>query len=366
MKVLYFISWYSVFLKRMVTQMKKRYPELEYSVFTTGEGKDGIEKAGMTSEFEQIYAYRSKVELVKLIQNLPHYDVIQFKAIDFQWTAFAGTLRRKCDVFIVSVGGSDIYRTGNFIHFMQKRLLKRADWITAESPQVLNDLWKIMKNTYPEVSHSINRFGIPVLETINEEPVTDKKRELKRRHIDENRIIITCGHNAKEQHQHLEMIDAINRLSVDIRKKLHLVLPLTYPEGKENYIRKIREKMENQGYEYTLITEFMDEHESAIWAQIADIMIHVQTTDSLSSSMLEYMYGGSIVVAGKWLPYENLKERGIFFLTVNEVADLTACLKDCLDNIQVMKDKCRANRKLIWEMSSWDAVSKEWYKLYTS
>lgn len=366
MKVLFFVSWYSVYVKSLIIQMKKRYPELEYSVFTTRKGKDGIENAGIASEFEHIYAYSNKRELIKQIWSLPHYDVIQFKSMDLQWTGFAGSLRKKCDVFIVSVGGSDIYRTGGFIHFMQKRLLKRADWITAESLQVLNDLGKIMKNTYSDIPHNVNRFGVTVLENINEEPVMERGRELEKWHIDENKIIITCGHNAKEQHQHLEMIDAISRLSAEARERLHLVFPLTYPKGNEVYIGSIREKLLDLGCEYTFITEFMDEHACAAWAQLSDIMIHVQTTDQLSSSMLEYMYGGSIVIAGKWLPYDNLKERGIFFLTVNEVADLTACLQECLEDFQALKERCRANRKLIWEMSSWDAVAKEWYKLYTS
>jgi hypothetical protein len=42
----------------------------------------------------------------------------------------------------------------------------------------------------------------------------------------------------------------------------------------------------------------MDFVEISNLTKIVDIRIHVQTTDSLSATMLEHLYAGNIVIAG--------------------------------------------------------------------
>lgn len=102
----------------------------------------------------------------------------------------------------------------------------------------------------------------------------------------------------------------------------------------------------------------------AEYALVSDIMIHVQTTDQLSSTMLEEMYAGSIVLAGKWLPYQSLHKKGMFFLDVDEICDITMILEDVVENIEKYRTKCERNKVIVRKHSSWDELASKWYALW--
>lgn len=104
--------------------------------------------------------------------------------------------------------------------------------------------------------------------------------------------------------------------------------------------------------------------EMAMYALVSDIMIHVQRTDQLSSTMLEEMYAGSVVIAGSWLPYQHLREKGIYFLEVNTVSDVTPLLENVVEHLDEYRDKCALNSTLVYANSSWDILSEKWYALW--
>ena len=112
-----------------------------------------------------------------------------------------------------------------------------------------------------------------------------------------------------------------------------------------------------------ILTEFMDFQSMAQYAMISDIMLHVQTTDQLSSTMLEEMYAGSIVIAGSWLPYKSLRKKGVYFIDVDTISDIISVLSDVVTNIEQYKEKCRDNAKIIWKYSSWDELAPRWRAL---
>lgn len=162
----------------------------------------------------------------------------------------------------------------------------------------------------------------------------------------------------------MDMLDAINKLPQDVKEEIVCVVPMTYPTGMETYIGKVRNKLDGIGIEYLILTDFMDFQSMAEYALISDIMIHVQTTDQLSSAMLEEMYAGSVVIAGSWLPYKSLHSEGIYFLDIDKIADLTAALADVVINIEEYKEKCRNNEEIVWKHSSWGELSPMWHALW--
>ena len=108
----------------------------------------------------------------------------------------------------------------------------------------------------------------------------------------------------------------------------------------------------------------MDFEKMAEYALVSDIMVHVQTTDQLSSTMLEEMYAGSVVVAGSWLPYASLHNKGIFFLDTDSIDGLSGILEEVIVNIDEYKLKCKDNASLVYENSSWESVSGKWYNMW--
>ena len=126
----------------------------------------------------------------------------------------------------------------------------------------------------------------------------------------------------------------------------------------------MKDRLSKSGLEFVVFTDFMDFQDMAEYALISDIMLHVQTTDQLSSTMLEEIYAESIVIAGKWLPYSSLHEMGIYFLDVDEIKDITCLLEDVVMNINEYKQRCRGNSDIVWNHSSWNALAPKWHALW--
>ncbi len=206
-------------------------------------------------------------------------------------------------------------------------------------------------------------FGVEVLDYIKK--VTSDKRQIRQKFgINNNKIIITCGHNSSTEHQHKKIIGELKKLPINIQQQVMCVFPMTYPSVNKDYISSVEKELESLEAESLVLKDFMDFEEMAEYALVSDIMVHVQTTDQLSSTMLEEMYAGSVVVAGSWLPYESLHNKGIFFLDISSVDNLSGILEEVIINIDRYKLKCRGNEALVYENSSWESVSGKWYNMW--
>ena len=95
-----------------------------------------------------------------------------------------------------------------------------------------------------------------------------------------------------------------------------------------------------------------------------DIMLHVQTTDQLSSAMLSHMYNGNVVIAGEWLPYNELREKGIFFISVKDIDDISSAVEEVVNNPDEYRTRCMDNRSKVYAMSSWRRSADDWYETY--
>ena len=115
-------------------------------------------------------------------------------------------------------------------------------------------------------------------------------------------VIVLCGTNARIEHNHEDIIKAIQNMDCSCREKCFFVFPMTYPSGCEEYISKIETSIAQVTDAYVILREYMNVDEMAELAIATDVMIHVQTTDQLSSAMVSHMYHGNLVIAGAWLP----------------------------------------------------------------
>lgn len=298
-------------------------------------------------------------DLKAILEQMPIYDAMQFLWIENEWCYFYRLIREKAKRLNLNVGGSDFYRSSDSQRNYKKALIACADTITAETKGTIYDFETYFKD---DIKNSIGLlpFGIEVLEWINQSRMTSKKKF----GIPEGRIVVTCGHNAGQTHQHLRIIDAVESLPENVREQCVFVFPMTYPGGQESYIENVKDRLSKSGLEFVVFTDFMDFQDMAEYALISDIMLHVQTTDQLSSTMLEEIYAESIVIAGKWLPYSSLHEMGIYFLDVDEIKDITCLLEDVVMNINEYKQRCRGNSDIVWNHSSWNALAPKWHALW--
>lgn len=359
-KVMLFCTFYSVYTKQLAENMAKRYMDLEFSLITSDSSyKDGVNSGSLN----HIYVFHNRRELKTILEQIPVYSAMQLLWIEPEWCYFSRLIRQKSRHLNLNVGGSDFYRADKKTREYKRRLIREADIITAETPETVKDFMEYY-GADAEGKMGLLPFGIPVLDEIDALQKSDRNNFRKMFGIPEGKVVVTCGHNGIRFHQHFAIIDAIEALPAYIKEQMIFVFPMTYPNGQEKYIGEVRRALEQTKLDYLILTKYMDLREMAMYALVSDIMIHVQVTDQLSSTMLEEMYAGSLVIAGSWLPYSGLHEEGIYFLDVDAVSDITFLLEEISAHMEEYKKKCVPNRLLVYAHSSWEVLSKRWYKLW--
>ena len=357
-KVMIFCSFFSVYTKQLIENMSKRYTDIEFSLLTRDEENCDKIKATM---LKHIYCYQTLRDLKTILEQMPVYDAMQLLWIEQHWVYFYRLIGMKTRKLNLNVGGSDFYRAGSEEREFKRKIIEKADCITAETEQTIQDF----KTYYGAVAQKTGLlpFGIEVLDFIKGNAGTSCSSIKKKLGFPADKLIVTCGHNANRAHQHIKIIEALGCLDEYIKKQLMLVFPMTYGQN-EGYIKEVSDALEDKGIEYAILTKFMSFQEMAEYALVSDIMIHVQTTDQLSSTMLEEMYAGSIVIAGSWLPYQSLHEMGIYFLDVDTIPDVPETLQKVVLNIEIYKKKCARNKEIIWKHSAWDELAPKWHALW--
>lgn len=365
MNVLILCTYKSTYVIQLYKYVKKYYPTVMYSIFTQDGAREYYQENLRLADGEKIYSfgyhdYLCYIEAMKL----PHFHIIHSLWMEHFWGECAGILWHKCDAWFCSVGGSDLYRESKhkLWFLLQKRIIKRASWISSEGEETKNNFRRIYGNKYDSIPHTVIRFGVDILESLKQIK-TERISEFREKYgLPNDKVIIMCGTNARLEQQHIEMISAVERLPDFIKENCCLLIPMTYG-GTEDYIKKIKERASGS-IKSVILYDFLTTDEMAEVAMITDILIHVQTTDQLSSAMMAHMYCGNVVIAGSWLPYQELKDLGIGFVSVDKVSDITNQLEEIIPNINRYKEMYKVNEKLVNELSSWEHSAQEWYKVY--
>ena len=92
---------------------------------------------------------------------------------------------------------------------------------------------------------------------------------------------------------------------------------------------------------------------------LRNIVLNFQISDAFSDSLQEHFFSNSIMILANWLPYEWLKQKGIYFHSINS-EEIVFTLTKIMGNIMEEKNKSNENKKIISNISSWNKVSKSW------
>lgn len=353
-RIVFFCSFYTVYLERLIENVKKRYPGYSLSIITESFNyKPNVERY-----VDHMYVYSTFGELGNILEKMEKQDVFQTLWIEHVWCYFYRLMRDKCYKLNLFIGGSDLYRSDDVGLRYKKCLIDTADLISGETPETIASFTRV----YPEAAFKMKCVihGVGTIDLID-------KVELSRSEICEkydlpnDGIIVTCGHNANKAHQHMKMINAIKKMPYEVIEKVCFVFPMAYNSVNKEYIDEIKNELESFDVDYRILTRFLNEIEMAEYATISDVMVHVQTTDQLSSTMLEEMYAGSIIIAGSWLPYGSLMDAGIQFETVDNISELAEVLPEVIRELQLKKEICTNNRAIVRKMFSWDKVIRGWH-----
>lgn len=350
--------FYSVYTKEFIEKIHA-HTNIKFDLLTMG---NNYKKSVNHKAINNIYVYSNLNEMYEFLSSTEKYDIIHIHFLTPFYGEIDKQIRNKCNNLIITIWGTDFYRTNKQQKDQQRTLIEMSDNITFDNDVTLNEF----VNYYGENNRNksrINRFGLTVLEYIKNVKNVKNVEIKKEFRVPENSIVVTCGYNANCAHNHLKIIKSLKQVINKLPENMYYIFPMTYSRDEE-YCRKVKGELAKSGLKYIVLENFMNFHQMAKLAKATDVMIQLQTTDTLSATMQENMYSGNIVVTGSWLPYKPLKQVGAFFLEVSSVNKIGKKLVDVVKNIESYKKKCNKNSEIIWNFSAWENVIIEWEKLY--
>jgi hypothetical protein len=131
----------------------------------------------------------------------------------------------------------------------------------------------------------------------------------------------------------------------------------------KKYLNHIESLLKQVGIPYCFFSKHLSNEENATLRVVTDIAINIQITDLLSASLQEHLYAGNILLAGEWLPYQIFDEHSIFYIKIS-YQNMLEKLSYCIDNLDMLKEKTKANHDKIKNLSSWKTVTPSWVKIY--
>jgi len=289
------------------------------------------------------------------------YDFLHMFFLHVGFSGSTDLLQRIARKRIISVFGSELYRSPEVVIRKLRSLVAIADHVTAANPDTLRDFRK--RFVYPEDKTSICRFGLQPLRSIDAMKDVSKESHKAAIGIAPETFLITCGYNASAGQQHYAMINAITAVKELLPDPYLLLFPVAMG-GTATYISELENKLKSANLNYKFIREYLPDNELAHLRCATDIMIQIQITDQLAGAMQEHLYAGNVVITGAWLPYAVLEEGGIVWWKTNSPENLGSSLAEVLKNYHEYNGLSSKNRAIIGSLSSWAETIASWRNLY--
>jgi glycosyltransferase involved in cell wall biosynthesis len=316
---------------------------------------------GIINRIPKIRGILQIKSIANQIDNLGNYDICHIHYLENIYGLIASQIVKKSKKLVISVWGSDFYRSTWWEKKIQHRIIKYAHKITFENKETLEEFDKYFKATNDK--YQVIGLGSAPLKILKNIENISKKECKASFNIPINTLVVTCGYNASVAHQHISIIKSIENIKYKLPANILFIFPFTYGFNRE-YFLKVKDLLDKSNLNYRVLTDFLSDYEVAQLRKASDIMINLQISDQLSASMLESLYTGNIVIAGDWLPYKILEEKGIFMLKVSSVGEVGEKLLYTINNLRDLKQNYKENAQIIWNISSWDKNINDWIHMY--
>lgn len=306
--------------------------------------------------------YLFRREINKITED---YDICNIHYADKDILQNVNKIKKISRKIVCAIWGSDVYRVSEKLLKKQRKFYDLMDIIAFENANTMKYFDKVFKldvNKYRSFT-----FHLKPLESLKNRPDISKEDSKRLLSINPALTIITIGYSASPGSQHLRIIETLSKSKelFDKSKNICFLFPLTYPESK-SYIEKIKIALDNTNFSYKLFTKFMTDEEVAYLRKATDIFIILTVTDQLSGSLLEHLYTKSIVLAGEWLPYSVLEEKGIYFKKISKLFEnLNEVLLNTIQNLENERKKCKMNPDIVAKMNDKEVIIENWYKILT-
>lgn len=267
------------------------------------------------------------------------FDVVQFHYMD-QYYTLPLVLLSKLKGLKVScfVYGSDFLQADSKKKKYLKLIFNKADCIVCDSVVLNNQLVSFSPHNR-EKFHVLN-FGSLVIDDLY------KRVGISNLNYSGPQKVVMCGYNGSNAQNHIKILEAIS----PYKDRIHLIIPMTYG-GEDTYINEVRDCLERNGFEYELPTRFIPNEEWETMLVKTDIFIHMQDSDSFSSALAEHLFLGNVVINAEWLKYEELTDKGIYYISTT-FEGLNNAFGRVLEDFDSAVLSHRDNKEKMYELKS--------------
>jgi hypothetical protein len=307
--------------------------------------------------------YSASIALLKRrLACLPaDFDAVNIHYADPIYGDFARALKRRGRKLITSIWGSDFLRAGPSALRNLGRTFDASDIVTSNNPEVMQK----MVAYYPGISDRarVIPFGLRSLDVIAELQQSETQEETRKKlDIPREKIVVTCGYNAIREQRHAKMIEALIALSPGAKSRLFILMPMTYPDN-QAYREEVRKSLVSADVEYRILDKVVSIEDMGRVRIVSDYAVNIQTTDSLSGSIQEHMFAGSLMIVGKWLPYRVFETMGVPLQRIESQEEITSILEKAALARPARRTRPEYADK-IYDYSSWSSNADRWLELY--
>ena len=304
--------------------------------------------------------FNAQIEQIKLIKKAGPFDLINLHYVDSDDMIYTPVLKKLTkSKLIFSYWGSDLFRAGDRQLFFRGIFARCADYITFDNKDLQIKFKKVYKWAN-QVPAEVILFGLPVLDIIKEKYKNQLLPDIRKKwNIPNDKIVVAVGYNGHPQQQHIKILKTIGKMDETDRKRIVLLIQMTYGGSKE-YRRKVLVEAKKTGCEYRVICQFLSDDEIADLRIMTDIYINAQTTDAFSGSVCENLFAGTKLLNARWLRYQEFKEHYFKYWEFNKIEEIGKLIKTVMEQ----KADCSGNRELIWQLRSWEFCVPKWERVF--
>jgi len=302
------------------------------------------------------------INLIKSFSKVGYYDIIHINYLHYFLIVLLNSIRKKTDKLFISFYGSDFNTDKKYRHLINEVMVKKADSIFVTSNPTF--LKKIISK-YSVTEKKQQAVLIPLFPTfeIFEKYLQQNSSSQAKHKLSISKPIITCAYNASRIGKHIEIIESLHNIE-DRLQGYKILFPMAYGQDAEKYRKEISDKLLVTKLDHQILAEYLSPNQINTLRLATDIFIHMQTKDQMAASFLEHLAAGSIVITGKWLPYDWLKEMGIFFIDIENIDMLCEKTIEVISNLSYFKNKAIGNREKILNIMKWENNKINWYRYY--
>jgi hypothetical protein len=297
------------------------------------------------------------------------YDIWHFQFITPSSLRYIDIVPDKTKV-ICSFWGSDLLRSSGVESWVPvSNALERADAITVQTIEMREFLLcrfgRHLRSKIHFCRFPADTAAYRLIAELCREGLTGRARAKSLLGLPENRTIISIGHNGGPGDKHLEILAALQRCPGELKRRVFLVLPMTYGLT-TSYEKSVADACQKSGFEYLILKEYLSREALAALRVAADIMIYMPESDALSAAALETIYAGNILVAGAWLPYGTYRRLGLPFVEIESHDQLVESMPSLLDRSRISESDLERLQKQIKDNFCADGTTPAWIDLYRS